>query len=97
MQSNYARLASCALAISPLAVLLAGCGSSQEEQSPSQGEQTSQEETTAAPVTTGEPTTAQGGDAIPQTVATAEAFLATLDDAQREQATFEFDDELKTN
>ena len=83
------------LAISLLAALLAGCGGSQEQSS--QGEQTSQEEPTAATTTTRESTTAQGGDATPQTVAAAEAFLGTLDDAQREQATFDLDDELKTN
>ena len=43
-------------------------------------------------------TSAQGGgDATSQTVAATEAFLATLDDAQREQASFEFDSDLKTS
>jgi len=37
----------------------------------------------------------EGGDATPQVVAATEAFLATLDDAQREQASFEFDSDLK--
>ena len=64
-----------------LAVLLAGCGGSQE------GQQSSQEETSAQ----------GGGDATAQVVEATEAWLATLDDAQREQATFAFDDELKTN
>src|SRR3954469_3311712 len=62
------------------AVLLAGCAGSQEEQS-------SQDETT---------TSAQGGgDATSRTVATTEAFLGMLDDAQREQASFQFDSDLK--
>ncbi|MCA1718108.1 MAG: DUF3500 domain-containing protein, partial [Actinobacteria bacterium] len=92
MKSNYARLVSRTLAISLLAALLAGCGAGEQS---SQGEQTTQEESTAA--TTGESTTAQGSDATSQTVAAAEGFLATLDDAQREQASFDFDDELKSN
>ncbi len=95
MKSDYAKLVSCAtLAISLLlaAALLAGCGGSQEEQG-SQGGQGSQEETTTAP--SGESTKAQGGDATAQVVAATEAFLGTLDDAQREQASFAFDDELK--
>jgi hypothetical protein len=71
------------------AAFLAGCGGSQEEQG-SQGEQGSQEETS---------TSAQGGggDATAQVVSATEAWLATLDDTQREEATFAFDDELKTN
>src|SRR5829696_5495543 len=76
-----------ALPILLLAAFLVGCGASQEQ--PSQGEQGSQEETT---------TSAQGGsDATSRTVAATEAFLATLDDAQREQASFEFDSDLKSN
>jgi enamine deaminase RidA (YjgF/YER057c/UK114 family) len=77
---------------------VAGCGGSQEEQG-SQEEET----TAAAPETTGgggSTTSAAaqgGGDATAQVVAATEAFLATLDDAQREEATFDFDDELKTN
>jgi hypothetical protein len=63
-------------------VLLAGCGGSQE------GQQSSQEEST---------TSQGGGDATSRTVAATEAFLATLDDAQREQASFAFDDELKSS
>ena len=75
--SLFALVGSCLFA-----VLLAGCGGSQEGQS-------SQKETT---------TSAQGGgDATSRTVAATEAFLATLDDAQREQASFDFDDELKTS
>src|SRR3954447_2366489 len=63
------------------AVLLAGCAGSQEEQS-------SQKETT---------TSAQGGgDATSRTVAATEAFLATLDDAQREQVTYDFDSDEKS-
>jgi hypothetical protein len=92
LKSDYAKLVSCTtLVISLLlaAALLAGCGGSQEEQG-SEDEQGSQEETS---------TSAQGGedDATSQTVAATEAFLATLDDAQREQATFDFDDPLKSN
>ncbi len=97
MKSYYAKLVSrTTLAISLLlaAALLAGCGGSQEEQG-SQGEQGSQEETTTAP--SGESANTQGGDATAQVVAATEGFLATLDDAQREQATFDFDDELKSN
>jgi hypothetical protein len=111
MKSNYAKSVSrTTLAISLLlaaALPVAGCGGSQEEQG-SQGEQGSQEETTTAPSTTateettaapsGESTNAQGGgDATAQVVAATEAWLATLDDAQREQASFDFNDELKTN
>jgi hypothetical protein len=85
---------------------LAGCGGGGEEQG-SEGEQGSQEETTtaAAPETsgggsTGGPTTVAaqgGGGATAEVVAATEAFLATLDDAQREQASFAFDDELKSS
>ena len=54
----------------------------------SEDEQGSQEEEST--------TSAQGGaDATAQTVAATEVFLGTLDDAQREQASFDFDDELK--
>lgn len=96
MKSDYAKLVSrTTFAISLLlaAALLAGCGGSQEEQG-SQGEQSSQEETTTAP--SGGSTNAQGGDATSRTVAATEAFLATLDDAQREQVTYDFDDEQKS-
>jgi hypothetical protein len=96
LKSDYARLVSrTTLAVSLLlaATLLAGCGGSQEEQG-SQGGQDSQEETTNAP--SGGSTNAQaGGDATAQVVAATEAFLATLDDAQREQASFDFDSDLK--
>jgi Protein of unknown function (DUF3500) len=107
MKSDHARSASrTTLALSLLlaaALLVAGCGGSQEQGS--QGEQGSQEEetTTAASTTATEETTtagAQGGgsDATAQTVAATEAFLATLDDAQREQVSFDFDDaEAKAN
>ncbi len=94
VKSNYAKSASRAiLAVSLLLatlLALAGCGGSREEQG-SQGEQGSQKEetTAAAPETTG------GGGATAEVVAATEAFLATLDDPQREQASFEFDDELK--
>ena len=94
MKSDYAKLVSgTTLAVSLLAVaLLAGCGGEQG----SQGGQGSQEETTTAP--SGESTNSQGsGDATAQVVAATEAFLATLDDAQREQASFDFNDELKTS
>jgi len=44
-----------------------------------------------------ESTTAQGdGDATSRTVAATEAFLATLDDAQREQVSFDFDSDAKS-
>ena len=81
------------------AALLAGCGGSQEEQG-SEGEQGSQGGTAAPSGETttamsGGSTNAQGGDATPQVVAAAEGFLATLDDAQREQATFAFDDDAQ--
>jgi len=94
LKSDYAKLASRALAISLLlsAALLPGCGGGEQG---SEGEQGSQEETTTAP--SGKSTNAQGGDATAQVVAATEAFLATLDDAQREQASFEFDSDLKTS
>lgn len=99
VKSDYAKSASRAtLAISLLllaaAALLAGCGGSQEEQG-SQGEQGSQEETTTVP--SGGSTTMQGGgDATSRTVAATEAFLATLDDTQREQVTYDFDSDEKS-
>src|SRR3954471_7246713 len=77
-----------------LVVLLAGCGGSQEE-----GQQSSQEETstTTSATTSEKSTTAQGGgDATSRTVAATEAFLATLDDAQREQVSFDFDSDAKS-
>ncbi len=89
MKSDYAKLVNRTLAISLLlaAALLAGCGGSQERDS--EGEQGSQEETS---------TSAQGGGgATAEVVAATEAWLATLDDTQREQVSFDFDDELKTN
>ena len=70
------------LAISLLVVLLAGYGGAQ-------GAQASQEEETT--------TATSAGDATSQAAAAAEDFLASLDDAQREQASFEFDDEQKSN
>jgi ABC-type glycerol-3-phosphate transport system substrate-binding protein len=95
MKSDYAKLVSrTTLAIFLLlaaAALLAGCGGGSQEEQGSEGEQGSQEEEETA-------TSAQGGgDATAQTVAATEAFLATLDDAQREQVSFEFDDPLKSN
>src|SRR3954453_17122227 len=82
------------LPILMLAVLLAGCGGSQ------QGQQSSQEETstTTSATTSGQSTTAQGGggDATSRTVAATEAFLATLDDAQREQVSYDFDSDEKS-
>ncbi len=93
MKSDYAKLVSRATLASSLllAALLVGCGGSQEQGS--EGEQDFQEETTTAP--SGESTNAQGGDATAQVVAATEGFLATLDDAQREQASFDFDSDLK--
>ena len=97
MKSDYAKSASrtTTLAISLLLaatlLTLAGCGSGFQEEQGSQ-----EEETTTAP--SGESTNSQGsGDATAQLVAATEAFLATLDDAQREQASFDFNDELKTS
>src|SRR3954453_21177658 len=82
------------LPILMLAVLLAGCGGSQ------QGQQSSQEETstTTSATTSGGSTTAQGGDgdATTRTVAATEAFLATLDDSQREQVSYDFDSDEKS-
>ena len=69
------------LAISLLVVLVAGYGGAQ-------GAHASQEEGSE---------TASAGDATSQAAAAAEDFLATLDGAQREQASFEFDDEQKSN
>lgn len=105
MKSDYPKLASrTTLAISLLltaTLLVAGCGGSQEQSS--QSGQGSQEETTAAAASggstnaqSGESTNAQGGDVTSGTVAAAEAFLATLDDAQREQASFAFDSDQKS-
>jgi Protein of unknown function (DUF3500) len=77
------------LLVSLLAALLVGCAGSQEQQS-------SQEEPSTTLATSEEPTTVRGGgDATSRTVAATEAFLGTLDDAQREQASFEFDSDLK--
>src|SRR3954452_10955344 len=82
------------LPILMLAVLLAGCGGSQ------QGQQSSQEETstTTSATTSGQSTSAQGGggDATTRTVAATEAFLATLDDSQREQVSYDFDSDEKS-
>src|SRR5918998_3059938 len=92
LNSEYARLASrttlvITLLLAAALLALAGCGGSQEVQG-SEEEQGSQEEEST--------TSAQGGgDATAQVLAATEAFLATLDDAQREQASFDFDDELK--
>src|SRR5918997_1798296 len=92
LNSEYARLPSrttlvITLLLAAALLALAGCGGSQEVQG-SEEEQGSQEEEST--------TSAQGGgDATAQVLAATEAFLATLDDAQREQASFDFDDELK--
>jgi hypothetical protein len=109
---SYAKLLVHTLAISLLAALLAGCGGSQEQQGSdggqgSQGEESApstSSETTgqAASGAPGGGTTAsssmeEAGDATPQVVAATERFLATLDDAQSEQATFAFDDPLKSS
>jgi hypothetical protein len=98
LRSDYAKLAShTTLAVSVLlaAALLAGCGGSQE-----QGSQ-EEETTTATPEMTGgggfTTGATQGGGATAQTVAATEAFFATLDDTQRGQVSFAFDDELKTS
>ena len=94
MKSDYAKSVSRTLTVSLLvAALLAGCGGGGEEQG-SQTEQGSQE-TTAAP--SGKSTNAQGSGATAEVVAATEEFLATLDDAQREQVSFAFDDELKSS
>jgi hypothetical protein len=69
------------LAISLLVVLVAGYGGAQ-------GAQASQEEGSE---------TASAEDATSQAATAAEDFLASLDGAQREQASFEFDDEQKSN
>ena len=78
-----------------LAVLLAGCAGSQEE-----GQQSSQEKTstTTSSTTSGGSTNAQGGggDATSRTVVAAQAFLATLDDSQREQVSYSFDSDEKS-
>ena|SRR5215212_6143803 len=77
------------LAISLLAAFLAGCAGSQE--------QSSQEGSATAPTTTGESTTASAEDATSRTVAAAESFLAILDDGQREQVSYAFDSDRKSN
>ena len=80
------------------ALLVAGCGGGSQEEQGSQEETT----TTAAPETTtggGSTTEAQGGGGgTAQVVAATEAWLATLDDTQREQVGYDFDDdEAKAN
>ena len=98
MKSDYAKLVSrTTLAISLLlaAALLAGCGGG--EQSSQGGGQGSQEEETTTAVGEESTNLQGGGDATAQVVAATEAFLETLDDAQREQVSFDFDDELKTS
>jgi hypothetical protein len=65
-----------------LVVLVAGYGGAQ-------GAQASQEEEGSE--------TASAEEATSQAATAAEDFLASLDDAQREQASFEFDDEQKSN
>jgi hypothetical protein len=109
LKSDHAKLVRrTTLAISLLLaalLALAGCGGG--EQSSQGGGQGSEEETTTAvaPETTGGGSTggsttaaAQGdGGATAEVVAATEGFLATLDDAQREQVSFDFDDELKSS
>ena len=98
LKSDYAKLVSrTTLAISLLlaAALLAGCGGG--EQSSQGGGQGSQEEETTTAVGEESTNLQGGGDATAQVVAATEAFLETLDDAQREQVSFDFDDELKTS
>ncbi len=98
MKSDYAKLVSrTTLAISLLlaAALLAGCGGG--EQSSQGGGQSSQDEETTTAVGGGSTNLQGGSDATAQVVAATEAFLETLDDAQREQVSFDFDDELKTS
>jgi len=98
LKSDYAKLVSrTTLVISLLlaAALLAGCGGG--EQSSQGGGQGSQEEETTTAVSGGSKNLQGGGDATAQVVAATEAFLETLDDAQREQVSFDFDDELKTS
>ena len=98
LKPDYAKLVSrTTLAISLLlaAALLAGCGGG--EQSSQGGGQGSQEEETTTAVSGGSTNLQGGGDATAQVVAATEAFLETLDDAQREQVSFDFDDELKTS
>ena len=98
MKSDYAKSVSrTTLAISLLlaATLLAGCGGG--EQSSQGGGQGSQEEETTTAVGGGSTNLQGGSDATAQVVAATEAFLETLDDAQREQVSFDFDDELKTS
>ena len=98
MKSDYAKSVSrTTLAISLLlaAALLAGCGGG--EQSSQGGGQGSQEEETTTAVGGGSTNLQGGSDATAQVVAATEAFLETLDDAQREQVSFDFDDELKTS
>lgn len=98
LKSHYAKLVSrTTLAISLLlaAALLAGCGGG--EQSSQGGGQGSQEEETTTAVGGGSTNLQGGSDATAQVVAATEAFLETLDDAQREQVSFDFDDELKTS
>jgi hypothetical protein len=106
VKPGYAKLLGRTLAISLLAALLAGCGGSEEEQAP-QGEESApspSSETTGqadSGAAGGGKTTSssmeEAGDATPQVVAATARFLAALDDAQREQATFAFDDPLKAS
>ena len=110
MKRGYAKLLGRRLAISLLvaltAALLAGCGGSEEEQAPQQAPRGRSPRRRRRPRPPGRRPPARrgrhdfvvhggGADATPQVVAATEAFLATLDDAQREQASFEFDSDLK--
>ena len=102
MEPGYAKLLGHTLVISLFAALLAGCGGSGGEQAPQEQESAPPSETTgqaASGASGGGTTTASSmegaGDATAQVVAATEEFLGTLDDAQREQTTFAFDDPLK--
>jgi uncharacterized protein DUF3500 len=108
LKSYYAgleRRTTLAISLLLAASLLAGCGGG--EQSSQGGGQDSQEEETttsaSVPETTGGggsmTAAAQGGGggATAKVVAATEAFLATLDDTQRQQVSFAFDDELKSS
>jgi hypothetical protein len=108
LKSYYAgleRRTTLAISLLLAASLLAGCGGG--EQSSQGGGQDSQEEETttsaSVPETTGGggsmTAAAQGGGggATAEVVAATEAFLATLDDTQRQQVSFAFDDELKSS
>ncbi|MGH3146252.1 MAG: DUF3500 domain-containing protein [Rubrobacter sp.] len=106
MKQRYAKLWGRRLAFSLLATLtvafLVGCGGDggppEQEQTRCEGGQSSMEGTAAqGGDTTAASSTEGANDATAEVIAATEAFLATLDDAQREQVTFDFDDPLKCN